>query len=144
MSYVQVICFRVCQVLCQNDSVSFFFVFFFLNSALQNLSHLWINFIWAASSEKCLRGCAKCADSHHPCACARSHQGLCSPLIHSVVSNDSGSGPKALIRLLNLSKLLRRESVWGSHKSHPCTKWRIVYQLYPVSFIFVPRYNSSK
>ena len=51
----------VCRFLC-----FFFFFFCFLNLALQNLSHLWINFIWAASSEKCLRGCAKYADSHHP------------------------------------------------------------------------------
>ena len=26
------------------------------------------------------------------CACARSHPDICFPLIHSVVSNDSGSG----------------------------------------------------
>ena len=41
----------------------------------------------------CLRACAKCADSHRP-AHAQSHSDLCSPLIHSIVSSDSGSGQR--------------------------------------------------
>ena len=42
-------------------------------------------------AKKYFRAYTKCADSHHP-AHARSHSGCCSPLIHSMVSNDSGSG----------------------------------------------------
>ena len=33
------------------------------------------------------------------CICPKYHPGLCSPFIHSVVSNDSVSGVKVLIRL---------------------------------------------
>ena len=39
-------------------------------------------------AKKCLRACAKCADSHHP-AHTKSHPGICSPLKHSIMSSDS-------------------------------------------------------
>ena len=39
-----------------------------------------------------VRVCAKCTDSDSYSACAKSHPGICSPLIHSIVSIDSVSG----------------------------------------------------
>ena len=36
--------------------------------------------------------CPKCTDSDSSHTCAKSQLGICSPLIHSVVSNDSVSG----------------------------------------------------
>ena len=42
-------------------------------------------------TKSCFRACAKCADSHR-LAHAQSHPGICSPLKHSIVSNDSVSG----------------------------------------------------
>ena len=47
--------------------------------------------ILAASSEKCLRACAKCAESHH-LQMRKVLFGLCSPFIHSVVSSYFISG----------------------------------------------------
>ena len=42
--------------------------------------------------KKCLRTCAKCADSDLIAPCLKSQPGLCYPFIHSVISNDSLSG----------------------------------------------------
>ena len=40
-------------------------------------------------AKMCLRTCAKCTNSDSSRACLKSHPGICSPLIHSIVSNDS-------------------------------------------------------
>ena len=42
----------------------------------------------------CLLACTKCSDSDSSHACAKSHLGICSTLIHSIVSNDSVSGKR--------------------------------------------------
>ena len=42
--------------------------------------------------KKFLRACAKCADSHHPAHAQGFISGLCAPLLHSIVSNDSDIG----------------------------------------------------
>ena len=48
----------------------------------------WRSFYkWAASSEKVHS--IQNAHLDSPCACAKSRPGVCSPLIHSIVSNDS-------------------------------------------------------
>ena len=39
--------------------------------------------------KRCLRTCTKCTDSDSSFLCETYHLGLCSPFIHSVVSNDS-------------------------------------------------------
>ena len=43
-------------------------------------------------AKMCLRACAKCSNSDSSHACAKYHSGICSPLIHSIVSSDSVSG----------------------------------------------------
>ena len=43
---------------------------------------------------RCLRTFAKRTASHAYRACAKSHADICSPLIHSIVSNDSVSGQR--------------------------------------------------
>ena len=40
-------------------------------------------------AKKCLWTCAKCIGTDSSRACAKSHPGLCSSLIHSIVSNGS-------------------------------------------------------
>ena len=47
---------------------------------------------WAASREKLLSSLPKMCGITSSCACAWSHPGLCSPIIHFIVSNDSSSG----------------------------------------------------
>ena len=47
--------------------------------------------ISATSSERRLRACAEWTDSDSYLGCRKSHPGIFSPLIHSVVSNDSFS-----------------------------------------------------
>ena len=42
-------------------------------------------------AKSCLRKCAKCTDLDSSHTFAKSHLGICSPLIHSIVSNDSVS-----------------------------------------------------
>ena len=42
-------------------------------------------------AKMCLQACAKCIVSDSSHSCAKSHLGICSPLIHSIVSNDSVS-----------------------------------------------------
>ena len=50
-------------------------------------------FIYGPCQAKmCHRACAKCPDSDSSHACAKSDPGICSPLIHSIVSNVSGGG----------------------------------------------------
>ena len=56
--------------------------------------------IWATSREKVPSNKHKMHRFRSSCACTKYHPGLCSPFIHSEVSNDSVSGTgKALIRL---------------------------------------------
>ena len=50
--------------------------------------------IWASLAKRGLRTCAKCTDTDLSYACAKSHPDICSPLIHSIVSNDSVSGQR--------------------------------------------------
>ena len=42
--------------------------------------------------KKCLQACTKYMNSHRPAHVQKSHPGLCFPLIHSIVSTDSGRG----------------------------------------------------
>ena len=46
--------------------------------------------IRAASSKNVPSSMPKCADSDSSHACAKSHPGICSLLIHSIVTNDLG------------------------------------------------------
>ena len=51
--------------------------------------------IWAMLSEKgVFEHAQKNTDSDSACACAKSHPGIFSPLIHSLVSNNSVSGQR--------------------------------------------------
>ena len=50
--------------------------------------HLWNGPCQAIRN---LRTCAKCTNSNSSCACLKYHHDICSPLIHSIVSNDSVS-----------------------------------------------------
>ena len=43
-------------------------------------------------AKMCLRACIKCTDLDSSHACAKYHLGTCSQFMHSIVSNDSGSG----------------------------------------------------
>ena len=52
----------------------------------------WTHNNWAVSKEMCLRACAKYIDSDSSHACTKSDLGLCSSLIHSIVSIDSVVG----------------------------------------------------
>ena len=54
----------------------------------------------------CLRTCAECTDSDSPRACAKTHPGICFPLIHSVVSNDSVSGQQDPDQTAQMSRLI--------------------------------------
>ena len=49
---------------------------------------IWIKY-GPLQAKRCIRTCVKCTDSSSFRACAKSHPGICSPLIHSIVSNDS-------------------------------------------------------
>ena len=51
---------------------------------------------WATPSEKGPSNMAKCTDSDSSHVCAKSHPGICSPLIHSMVSNNSVSRQRRL------------------------------------------------
>ena len=42
----------------------------------------------------CLRACGKCTYSDTTHACAKFDPGICFPLLHSIVSNDSVSGQR--------------------------------------------------
>ena len=46
-------------------------------------------------AKKCLRACTKCTDSDSSRACSKSHPCICSPLIHSIESNNSVSGQQS-------------------------------------------------
>ena len=51
--------------------------------------------VWATPCDNaymCLRACAQCTNSDSSHACAKSYPGMCSPLIHCVVPNDSVRG----------------------------------------------------
>ena len=47
--------------------------------------------IWATQSENVPSSMRNMCGFTSSCACARSHPSLCSPLIHSIVSNESAS-----------------------------------------------------
>ena len=61
---------------------------------------IWSLSIWRGSfcgqcqARRCRRTCAKCTDSDSSRTCAKSHPGICSPLIYSIVSYDSVSGQR--------------------------------------------------
>ena len=48
--------------------------------------------VWAVSSGKVSCACAKMHRFKSSCVCAKTDPGICSPSIHSAVSNDSVSG----------------------------------------------------
>ena len=52
---------------------------------------LWI---WLRQAKKCLQASAKCTSSASSQACAKPYLGICSPKIHSIVSNYSVSGQR--------------------------------------------------
>ena len=60
------------------------------------LHYLPMSLLWTLSlnvlTKSCLRTCANCTDSDSSCACGNSHPGVCSPSIHSIISNDFVSG----------------------------------------------------
>ena len=47
-------------------------------------------------AKMCLWACTKCTDLDSSLACAKSHPGLCSPFIHSIVSNYSVTGKQRI------------------------------------------------
>ena len=56
------------------------------------IRRIQIQIIWAMSSEKVSSNMRKMYRFRWSRVCAKSHPGLCSPLIHSIASNDSVSG----------------------------------------------------
>ena len=63
----------------------------------ESLSTAWLDsnqgkYIWATSSKKVHLNIHRMCRFRSACACSKYHLGLCSPFIHSVVSNDSVSG----------------------------------------------------
>ena len=53
-----------------------------------------LSIIWTVSSENAPSSMRKKCGFASACAPARSHPGICSPLIHSIVSSDSDSGQR--------------------------------------------------
>ena len=87
-------------------SFLFFFFIFFLSLSLTFYGHdleqckttavldkrfLVFGLYKRVPSEMCLRHCTKSIDSNSSYACAKSHPGICFPLIYSIMPNDSVS-----------------------------------------------------
>ena len=71
--------------------------------------------------KRCLWTCAKCLDSVSSCAFAKSHLGICSPLIHSIVSADTVSGQRRPWSTARMCRL-----IWGfTVRIHPKTHFRM-------------------
>ena len=58
----------------------------------QKCDQLLLTVYGPRQAKMCFRACAKCTDSDSSHACAKSHPGICAPLIYCVLSYDSVIG----------------------------------------------------
>ena len=95
--------------LCRNKkkitSQNYHQILLFIKSSVGRTYWLWKYLMGRSKPKSYHRACAKCTFSDSSRACVKSHPGIFSPLIRSIVSNDSVSdseGPDHIARMRRL------------------------------------------